>query len=184
MNYRRIALVVWLGLLAVGLAACTQKEQGPAGSTIEEKQISLAPRAVSVKLSFLSGELKDLTIVERVRPETNVVVTPPELHATLNLTNSSNDRTVRLVGGRIEYVDAQGKPIPLAEGRQDTNFTFLAYQERLDPGMAISQGIQVPFPAVGLKEKTLRDIRLELSYVPMPYVEEAASVRVSVADQS
>src|SRR3990172_3667496 len=164
MNYRRIALVVWLGLLAVGLAACTQKEQGPAGSSIEEKQISLTPRAVSVKVSFLSGELKDLTIVERVRPETNVVVTPPELRAVLKLTNTSNDRTVRLVAGRIEYVDAQGKPIPLAEGRQNTSFAFYGYQERLDPGGRLSRAITLPFPVSALRGKTLRGVRLELSY--------------------
>ncbi|MBI2001646.1 MAG: hypothetical protein HYS69_10780 [candidate division NC10 bacterium] len=59
-------------------------------------------------------------------------------------------------------------------------FKFSSYQERLDPGMEVTQNIEVPFPAAALKEQKLRDIRLELAYIPTPYKEEVVSIPVSV----
>jgi len=108
-------------------------------------------------------------------------VDPPKLRATLKLKNSSENQAARLISGKIEYADAQGKLIPLAEGRGDTSFKFYSYgPDRLDPGLETSQSIEVPFPAAPLKDKTLRDIRLELSYIPTPYKEETVHIQVSL----
>ncbi|MBI3029669.1 MAG: hypothetical protein HYY64_09180 [Candidatus Rokubacteria bacterium] len=46
--------------------------------------------------------------------------------------------------------------------------------------MEIAQDIEVPLPVAALREKELRDTRLELSYIPTPYREETATIRVSV----
>jgi hypothetical protein len=74
-----------------------------------------------------------------------------------------------------------GKPVSPAEGRRDTTFTLSSYQsDRLDPGREASQDIDVPFPSAALKENTLRDIRLDLTYIPMPYKEETMQVHVSL----
>lgn len=167
--------------LALTLAACAQQERTAAPS-VETKTFALTPATASVKVSFLTGELKDLRVVEGVEQGTGTVVEPPKLRATLKLKNSAPDQTVRLLSARIEYGDMEGQPIPLAEGRRDTGFKFYGYQDRLDPGMETSQDIDVPFPAAALKDKTLRDIRLEVSYIPTPYREDTATVRVSLAE--
>jgi hypothetical protein len=167
--------------MALGLSACAQQE-GPAAASIEEKTFTVTPATASLKVSFLTGELQDLKILERVEQGSGRVVAPPTLRARLVLRNSSADQAARLISGKIDYADAEGRPIPLAEGRGDTDFKFYSYQERLDPGAETSQDIEVPFPAAALKAKKLRDIRLELSYIPTPYREETMSIRVSVKE--
>ncbi len=111
---------------------------------------------------------------------TGKVVDLPKLGATLKLKNTSENQAARPISGKIEYVDAEGRLIPLAEGRGETSFQFPYYQDRLDPGKEASLNIEVPFPAAALKEKKLRDIRLELAYIPTPYKEEVVSIPVSI----
>lgn len=72
--------------------------------------------------------------------------------------------------------------LPLAKDRGNASFKFYGFQERLDPGMEISQDIEVPFPTAALKEKKLGDIRLELSYIPTPYRAETSNIRVSLVE--
>lgn len=180
---RRNVWIVWWGAVAValGVTACGQQERAVSPS-IQEKTFSLAPATAPLNGSFLTGELKDLRVVKRVEEGTGKVVDAPKLRATLRLKNSSRDQTARLLGGRIEYADGGGKPIALAEGESDTSFKFYAYStERLDPGMEISQDIDVPFPAAALENRQLRDLRVELSYIPTQYRKETLAVPVSLA---
>ncbi|MGH7263932.1 MAG: hypothetical protein ACREMB_03625 [Candidatus Rokuibacteriota bacterium] len=175
--------VAWLGacLVVAGLAACSQQAQSSAAPEVEEKTFALTPGTAAVKTSFLSGTLQDMKVTQLVEQGTGRVVDPPELRATLELENTSDDQAARLLGGKIEYVDAEGKLIPLAEGRQDTSFQFYSYRvERLEPGMEASTDVEVPFPAAGLVGKKLRDIRLELSYIPTPYREDTVDIQVSL----
>ena len=178
-------LPVWVGawLLVGGLAACSQQAgtRGVFPTSQEEKSFSLTPDRAPVKAAFLTGELQHLRVSERVKPGTNTVTDPPWLHGTLWLKNGSADLTARLIGGRIEYVDSEGKPIPLAKDRRDTSFTFATYPtDRLDPGMETSQAIEVPFPAEALAGGRLREIRLEVTYAPQAYKEETVTIPVSV----
>ena len=169
-------------MLAATVGACTQREPqtSPAGPIVEQKSFALNPSTATVKASFLTGKLEDMKVWERVEQGTGKVVEAPKLLATLKLKNTSENQAARPINGRIEYLDTQGKPIPLAEGREDTSFKFPYYQERLDPGMEASTDINVPFPAAALKDKRLRDIRLELTYIPTPYKEESVSIQVSL----
>jgi hypothetical protein len=115
-----------------------------------------------------------------VERETGKIVTGPQLRGTLRLKNAAEDRAVRLVTGTVTVLDRQGQPIRVAEGRGDTEFRFYSYQtDRLDPGAETTQSIDVPFPAAALGDASLGDLRLELTYVTLPYHEE--SVRVPVA---
>ncbi len=168
MGIRPKSWVIGLGAVALvaGLAACGQKaETGASAPQEEEKSFSLTPASAPVKIAFLEGELQDMKVTDRVERGTGKVVELPRLQATLKLKNSSKDQAARLVAGRIEYTDAEGKPIPLPDGRGDTSFEFAAYPtERLDPGKETSQQIEVPFPAAALMEKKLWDVRLELTY--------------------
>lgn len=177
-------LILWLGvtLIAAGLAACSQQPQPAARqqSQAEEKTFTVTPSTAPVKASFLTGELQDMKVSERVERGTGKVVDLPKLRATLKLKNTSENQAARPISGKIEYTDTGGSLIPLAEGRGETSFQFPHYQDRLDPGMEASLNIEVPFPAAALKEKKLRDIRLELVYIPTPYKEETVNIQVSV----
>ncbi len=183
LNTSSVMALLGAALVTVGGAACSQQQQPAAAAAVEEKTFTLTPGTVSLKASFLSGALQDMKITERVAQGTGKVVDPPRLKGTLKLRNISEDQTARLLGGKIEYVDAQGKLIPLADGRQGTNFPFYSYStDRLDPGMETTQSIEVPFPAAALHGKNLRDIRLELSYIPSPYKEETVNLPVSLGE--
>lgn len=178
----RFRIIPWLGavLLVLGLAACSQQDQQTSVPQFEEKTFSLSPGSGIVKVSFLTGELQDMKVWERVEKGTENIVEQPMLRATLKLKNTSENQAARPIAGTIEYVDAEGKAIRLADNRGDATFKFYSYQERLDPGMEITQSIEVPFPVAALKEKTLRDIRLELAYIATPYKEETVSVPVAL----
>lgn len=176
---------LWSGALAVavGLAACTEQGAQSTSPAIEDRTLSLKPASVTTTAPFLSVRLEAMKVTQRVEQGTNKVVDPPKLSATLKLKNTSADHALRLIGGEIRYLDAAGKPIRLAEGREDPRFQFYSYSDqRLDPGMETSQDLSVAFPAVALKDKTLRDIRLELDYLPIPYREEAVTLSVAVGE--
>lgn len=179
------SLPVVLGsVLALGatLTGCARQEAANTSPRIVEKTFALTPETVPVRVSFLKGELAGLKVVQRVNETTNEVVDQPKLYGTLKLKNTAADQAVHLVSGKIEYTDAGGQPISLAKDRTDTSFKFYTYQtDRLDPGMETSRSVDVPFPAAALGAKKLGDIRLELTYVAMPYHEETVAVSVSMA---
>jgi hypothetical protein len=175
------ARLIWCGVgaLAASLAACGQKAEQNAAPQVEEKTFALSPASAPVKAAFLTGELQDMKVTERVEQGTGKVVDPPKLVATLKLKNTSGDETARLIAGRVEYEDTKGQPISLA--RKDTSFKFSSYQtERLDPGMEVTQRIDVPFPAAAVTGKNLQDIRLELTYIPTPYKKVTLKVQTSL----
>ncbi len=61
----------------------------------------------------------------------------------------------------------------------------LAYgsSERLDPGQDATQSVDAEFPVEALKAKKLKEIRLELSYIPSPFKEEKLNFTVSIRGQ-
>ncbi len=60
----------------------------------------------------------------------------------------STDQAVRLLEGRIRYIDNQGQVIKLEETRTEPMFKFSGYgaTERLDPGQDVTQALSVEFP--------------------------------------
>ena len=170
-----------LVLAAMALAGCSGQ---PSADTprIEEKTFTLKPALVTVRVGVLDGQLSGLSVVQRVSTETGEVIYAPQMRGTLKLKNSSPDESVRLLEGEIEYLDAAGSRIALADTRSDTSFQFYSYSsERLDPGAEVSQSVDVPFPPAALKNKALKEIRLSVTYLPAPYREESVKVPVTVA---
>src|SRR5574341_743208 len=172
MTRQSVCRLCWgAGLLALALAACSQQPGQTAWTPAqtEEKPFPLKPQSLPVKVSFLLGELQELKVKEQIERGTGKIREAPELRGMLKLKNTSSDQAVRLLWGRIQYVDADGKIMPLAKEQGNASFTFSSYQtEGLDPGMETSQYVDVPFPAAALQGKSLQDIRLELSYIPTP----------------
>ncbi len=174
---------MWLTILAVAVAmilGCSQQPSGTA-AMIEDKTYTVTPASVTVKAGIVTGAVTELKVTERVEQGSNRVVSPAKLTGTLKLKNTSANQTVRLVAGKILYIDAQGQPIKLEESRTEPVVKFATYgSERLDPGQDATQSLDVEFPAEALKAKKLKEIRLELAYIPSPYREESINFTVSI----
>ena len=179
----------WGGVTMVATAVatmtlgCSQQSSGPA-VVIEDKVYTVTPAAVKVKAGIVTGDVTEMKVTERVEKNSGRIVSPAKLTGKLVLKNSSKDQAVRLVGGKIQYIDAQGQPIKLAEAQTEPTIRFATYgAETLDPGKDATQSMDVDFPAEALKAKKLKEIRLELVYIPSPYKEEAVSFTVSIGGQ-
>jgi len=178
----------WVGVMIVATAVamtlgCSQQPSGTA-VVIEDKTYTVTPASVTVKAGILTGEVTGMKVTERVEKSSGRVVSPAKLTATLKLKNSSANQTVRLIEGKLRYLDPQGQPIRLVEGRTEPLIKFATYgAERLDPGQDATQSLDVDFPAEALKAKQLKEIRLELAYIPSPYKEETVNFTVVIGGQ-
>src|SRR6266542_3061520 len=152
---RWIGLTIAAGAIAAMTLGCSQQGSGTA-VVIEDKVYTVTPASVNVKAGIVTGEVTELK-------------------------NTSANQTVRLVTGKIQYIDFQGQPIKLEESRTDSTIKFATYgSERLDPGQDATQSLDVDFPAEALKAKKLKEIRLELAYIPSPFQEETVNFTVSI----
>src|SRR5204863_8137299 len=102
--------------------------------------------------------------------------------AKLVLKNVSPDQTLRLLAGNVIYIDMQGKAIPMENNRGEPSLKLSAYgsQERLDPGQETTQSVEAEFPVDGLKGKRLKEIRVDLQYIPSTYRRESLRFGVAV----
>src|SRR3989442_1614092 len=132
-------------------------------------------------LWIVAGEATEMKVAERVEKGSDRIVTAAKLTGTLRLKNTSTNQTVRLLEGKLRYIDAQGQPIKLEDARSEPTLKFATYgSERLDPGQEAIQSLDVEFPAEALKAKRLKEIRLEFAYIPSSYREETVNFAVSV----
>jgi hypothetical protein len=172
-----LALVAWMTLAPSTPLPAT-------AAVVEDKAYTVTPAAMEVKAGIVTGEVTQMKVIERVEQGSGRVVSAAKLTAIVRLKNSSTDQTVRLVGGKIRYVDAQGQPITLEEARTQPTLNLSTYgSDRLDPGQETTQSLDVDFPAEALKAKKLKEIRLELAYIPSPYREETVNLVVSIGGQ-
>jgi hypothetical protein len=176
----------WIGV-TLGAAAVAGMTFGCSGSpsataaVIEDKTYTVTPASVTVKAGIVTGEVTEMKVTERVEKGSDRIVSPAKLTGALRLKNTSTNQTVRLVAGKIQYVGAQGQPIKLEEARTEPTLTFApSGSERLDPGQEATQSVDVEFPAEALKANKLKEIRLELVYIPSPYHEETVRFTVSI----
>lgn len=183
MNRRtRTAIFSAVVLTTMMMVAGCGQQQAADGPQIEEKQFALKPAQAPIEIDLLRGTLGGMTVTQRAEKETGRLVYGPMFRAELKLTNTSEDRAVRLIAGEIRYLDAEGRPIAVRDGRGDTEFTFSSYQmERLDPGMQTTRSVDLPFPISAMQDGTLRDIRLELEYVVLPYRKETAKIQAALS---
>ena len=170
----------------MALAACTPQSATPVAA-IKDKFYTVAPDALKVRSGLVSGEVTEMKVMERVEEGSGKVTSPAKLTGKLVLKNVSPDQSVRMLTGKIVYIDMQGKPIALEDNRTvptiKMNSQYGSSEQRLDPGQDISQAIDADFPVEALKAKRLKDIRIEFSYVPSPYKEEALNFGVSIGGQ-
>jgi len=170
------------GVLAVGLAACSQHpavSNTASAPQVVDKSFTLTA-GTPLHVDFLVGQLQDLKVTESVEAQSGKVTQAPELRGTLKITNGSKDQAAQLLGGKLVFLDAQGQPIPLAKD-QDTSLTFNTYDTpRLDPGQEKSTTIDVPFPSAGLQTDAIKSVRVDLTYLPTPYRSQTATAAVEL----
>jgi uncharacterized membrane protein YeaQ/YmgE (transglycosylase-associated protein family) len=182
---------VWRwGLGAAVVAAVAWMILGPApqpvatAAVVTEKTYTVTPATMKVKAGIVTGEVTDMKVTEQVEQGSGRVVSAAKLTAMVVLKNSSANQAVRLVTGKIRYIDAQGQPIKLEDARSEPTLKFGRYgNERLDPGQEATESLDVDFPAEALKAKKLKEIHLELAYLPSPYREETVQFSVSIGGQ-
>ena len=169
-----VAVVAWMTLGPVPQPAAT-------AAVIEERTYSVTPASVKVQAGIVTGEVTAMKVAERIEKGSDRIITPAKLTATLRLKNTSANQTVRLLEGKLLYIDAQGQPIKLEDSRTEPTLKFATYgSERLDPGQEATQTLDVEFPAEALKAKRLKEIRLEFAYIPSPFREETVNFAVSI----
>ena len=169
-----VALVAWMTLAPVSQPAAV-------AAAIEERTYAVTPPSLMVKAGILTGEITEMKVAERIEKGSDRVVTAAKLTGTLRLRNTSTNQTVRLLEGRLRYIDALGQPIKLEDARSEPTLKFATDgSERLDPGHENFQSLDVEFPADALKAKRLKEIRLEFAYIPSPYREETVNFAVSI----
>jgi uncharacterized membrane protein YeaQ/YmgE (transglycosylase-associated protein family) len=171
-----VAVVAWMTLAPTPPPAAT-------AAVINEKTYTVTPAAMKVKAGIVTGDLTNMKVTEQVEQGSGRVVSPAKLTALITLKNSSENQTVRLLAGTIKYIDAGGQPIKLEDGRTAPALKFDTYgsSDRLDPGQEAIQSLDVDFPAEALKAQKLKEIRLDLAYIPSPYRAETAHFIVSIS---
>ncbi len=179
----------WVGvtIAATAVAAmtlgCSQQPSGTA-AVIEDKVYTVTPASVTVKAGIVTGDVTEMKVTERVEKGSDRIVSPAKLTGKLVLKNSSTNQTVRLVAGKIQYIDTQGQPIKVSAAQTEPTIKFATYgAEQLGPGQDATQSLDVDFPAEALKAKKLKEIRLELAYIPSPYKEETVNFTVAIGGQ-
>jgi hypothetical protein len=182
MMHKTMAAVAVAALLVGG---CSKPPATPAAQ-IKDMNYAVTPASVKVKAGILSGEMTELKVSERVEDGSGRIDTPARLTGKLTLKNVSSDQSVRLLGGNVIYMDMQGKPIPLEANRAEPTLKVSSYnsQDRLDPGQEAVQAVEAEFPAAGLKAKRLKDIRVDLLYIPSAYKRETMNFGVSLGEGS
>lgn len=182
--WMRTGFVLAAVVLAVMTAGCNPAPSAVA-AVVKDKVYAVTPDSAKVKTGIVTGEITEMKVTERVEEGTGRIDSPAKLTGKLDLKNTSADQTVRLVGGRILYIDAQGLPIKLEENRTEPTIKMSSYgsSDRLDPGQNASQTVDAEFPVEALKAKKLKEIRLELSYVSSPFKQETLNFTVSISGQ-
>lgn len=181
---RKVFPVIVAATAAAASFGCAQKPSVPA-AVIEDKIYAVTPNQVQVKAGIVIGEVTEMKVTERVEQGSGRVDSPAKLTGKLKLTNSSTDQTVRMLGGKIIYIDEQGQIIKIEEARTEPALKFPSSfnngADRLDPGQDATQALEVDFPAAALKAKKLKEIRLELAYIPSSYKMQSANFSASIS---
>ncbi|TAN53160.1 MAG: hypothetical protein EPN19_09845 [Betaproteobacteria bacterium] len=181
----KASLMVVSAAVAAMTLGCSPQPSAVA-AVISEKVYTVTPDTLKVNAGIVSGEVTEMKVMERVEEGSGRVATPAKLSGKLVLKNVSADQTVRLIGGKITYIDDQGQAIKLDDSRTEPTLKIASNygsSERLDPGQDATHVLDAEFPVQALKAKKLKEIRLALTYTPSPYREEMLNFAVQIGGQ-
>ena len=178
----------WTGTIVMAAVAaagfgCAQKPADTA-AVIEDRTFVVTPDRMMVQAGIVTGEITEMKVTERVEQGSGRVAFPARFSGKLSLKNGASDQAVRLLSGKLVYIDDRGQPIDVSDSRSEPVFKFFTSgyndTDRLDPGQHVDQSVEVDFPAAALKDRKLGEIRIELKYIPVPLRQETARASVSL----
>jgi uncharacterized membrane protein YeaQ/YmgE (transglycosylase-associated protein family) len=169
------AVVVSMGWMIFGPA---QQPAATAAAT-DDKTYAVTPATLKLTAGIITGEVTDMKVTERIEQGSGRIVTPAKLTGRITLKNTSENQTVRLITGKLQYLDMQGRPMTLEDNRADPSIKFTS-SDRLDPGQEMTESFDADFPVEALKANTLKTIRMNVAYVPSPYRRETADLPVTI----
>jgi hypothetical protein len=180
------SLTVLGALMAATLVGCSPPAP-VARAAVNDKVYAVTPNAMKIQAGMVNAAVTEMKVMERVEEGSGRIDMPAKLTAKLVLKNTSKDQTMRLLGGKIGYYDLKGQPIKLEDNRTEPTLkvstSYGNQPDRLDPGQESTHNLDAEFPAEALKGKKLKDIRLELSFIPSQFREETLSFPVSIGGQ-
>ncbi len=177
-GWRLVALVGVAGLALVG---CGQ--QGPVEVAKEEtRTTSIEPNKIPAGGAPLRVEAGELKVMETVEKASGKVVSAPRLKGTLKLENVGTDQTLRLIRGEVAYIGGDGKAIPVGTDQEKPALKFTGYgsSESLDPGQKNDQAIDVAYPAGAAAAKSVKHIRIHVTYVSSPHKTQDFEIPVKI----
>jgi len=184
-DWGRTAALALAGSLAAMTLGCSPAPNAVA-AVINDKVYTVTPASIKVEAGIVTGEMTDMKITERVEAGSGRVANPARLTGKLALKNTSADQSVRLIEGKILFIDADGKTMNLEDNRTPPIIKVgsgYGAADRLDPGQDASQMVDADFPVEALKASRLREIRIALTYIPSPFREETLRFNVAIGGQ-
>lgn len=175
-------------LVSAAMAAGCSPQPSAIAATSGDKVYSVTPDSLRVQAGSVAGEILRMRVTERIEEGSGRITSPARLSGRLFLENVSADAAIHLIGGSITYLDAQGQPIPLENGRAEPKIRFGAadYSSgRLEPGKSATELLYAEFPAAALEANRLKaiQIRLAFSQPPAAQGEERLDFAVSIGQQ-
>jgi hypothetical protein len=170
-----------VGVAGLALFGCGQ--QGPVEVAKEEtRTTSIEPNKIPAGGSPLRVEAGELKVLETVEKASGKVISAPRLKGTLKLENVGADQTLRLIRGEVAYIGGDGKAIPLGTDQEKPALTFTRYgsSESLDPGQKNDQAIDVAYPAGAAAAKSVKHIRIHVTYVSSPHKTQNFDIPVKI----
>ena len=170
-----------VGLAGLALVACGQ--QGAVEVSKEEtRTTSIEPNKIPVAGAPLRVEAGDLKVMETVEKASGKVISAPRLKGTLKLENVGTDQTLRLLRGEVAYIGGDGKVIPVGLDQEKPALTFGRYgsSESLDPGQKNDQTIDLAYPAGAAAAKSVKSIRILVTYVTSPHKTQNFEIPVKI----
>ena len=172
MHFKKIFIFAAL-CLAIGLFGCTKEEKKVETPKQEQITKNLAPQKSELKGQNFFVELSDLRVITVVDTASKEIVETPTLKGNIKITNKSKD-ILDIQAVTFEYLDEAGKPIPFKpEEKIDKVYPFW---KALQPEGVTEGSLDVTIPMNAIKEKSLRNIEVNLVYVPSPLKRETLTL--------
>ena len=148
----------------------------------ETRTTSIGPYKIPVAGEPLRVEAGDLKVMETVEKASGKVISAPRLKGTLKLENVGTDQTLRLVRGEVAYFGSDGRAIPVGVDQEKPALKFNGYSssESLDPGQKNDQTIDVAYPAGAAAAKSVKSIRIHVTYVSSPHKTQNFEIPVRI----
>jgi hypothetical protein len=164
--WTQASLALVSAAVVVVASGCSPNPFAAAAAT-SERAYSVTPDSIRVKRGTVVADIVRMKVTERIEDRSGRITSPARLSGRLYLENVSADQAIRLAGGRIVYLDADGRAIPLENGRAEPIIRFTRSDHgvgRLEPGKVATELLYAEFPVKALRAGRLKTIQIKLAF--------------------